>query len=151
MRPRLKPLHMSREGGAVRLLREPGVYFDLEDENGQVMALLQLLTGDHTVSQVHRALVTDWPELTEQDIADAVKALDAHDLLVDADAEAVARQPELDRYASNLAFLSTFATLDVSSAQMHERLRDAHVVLLGVGGLGVDAAAESRGGPVSAG
>ncbi|MFI9389085.1 HesA/MoeB/ThiF family protein [Kutzneria sp. NPDC052558] len=130
MRPRLKPFHLIRTDGVLELKREPGVYFELSDEDGQVEALLTLLDGEHDLAQIHAAL----PGLSEPDIEAAVKALDANDLLVDADAEHYG--PELDRYASNLAFFSTFASLDTSALDMHQRLRDAHVVLLGVGGLG---------------
>ena len=130
MRPRLKPLHTIRENGTLELKRELGVYFELPDEDGQVAALLGLLDGERTIEQISAAM----PALSEQDVVAAVKALDANDLLVDADTESYG--PELDRYASNLAFFSTFASLDTSARQLHERLRDAHVVLLGVGGLG---------------
>jgi molybdopterin/thiamine biosynthesis adenylyltransferase len=136
MRPRLKPLYPARDGDTLRLIQEPGVYFDLPDETGQIAAMLEVLDGSRTVPDVHRALRTTWPDLTEHDVTDAVKALDAAGLLVDEDAETAVPQPEVDRYASNLAFLSTFSTFDDSAYRMHERLRQSHVVLLGAGGLG---------------
>jgi molybdopterin-synthase adenylyltransferase len=57
-------------------------------------------------------------------------------LLEDAAARPGLSEGQLERYASNLAFFSTFATLRRSRFKFQEALRHARVLLLGVGGLG---------------
>jgi hypothetical protein len=78
--------------------------------------------------EVHRHLVADWPELTTQDILDAVKALDANELLADADDDVPAA--EFERYQSNLAFLSTFASVDISGAFLALRVANGNWAIL---------------------
>src|SRR5262249_44176684 len=77
-----------------------------------------------------------WPDPTGADVRSGIAPLDQLSLLEDADAATGLPAAELARYASRLPFFSTFATPDHSRYWFQERLRDAHVVLLGVGGLG---------------
>ncbi|WP_412537815.1 ThiF family adenylyltransferase [Longispora sp. K20-0274] len=128
MRPMLKPVDEYRVGDTLRLVRELGVWFDLDDGDGGVAALLGQLDGTRTVGEISASLGTD--------AAPAIAALDGVGLLEDADAAHNLTAEDHERYASNLAFLSTFASLTTSRYALHSRLRDSRVVLLGVGGLG---------------
>jgi molybdopterin/thiamine biosynthesis adenylyltransferase len=136
VRPALKPFLHRRYGDHLLLVRDVGDAFELPDPDGQIETLAKLLDGTRTPVQVTAEIRTRWPDLTEPDVRHGIAALDAAGLLEDADAGTGLSEEELTRYTSGLNFFSTFATLDRSRYSFQERLRDAHVVLLGVGGLG---------------
>ena len=135
-RPRLKSFVRHVAGGEVTLVREPGVQFTFPDSEGQILALLDLLDGSRTVLDAARSMRLMWPDLTPDDIADGVALLDATGLLEDAAASTSLSVHQSERYASNLAFFSTFAHLNHSRFGYQESLRRSMVVLLGVGGIG---------------
>jgi molybdopterin/thiamine biosynthesis adenylyltransferase len=122
--------------GEITLTRETGVEMTLPDPDGQVLALLDLLDGDRTIDEVSRAMAERWPGLTADDVAEGIAALDGAGLLEDAAAPTTLSAWQRERYSSNLAFFGTFADLTRSRDSFQEALRRAHVVLLGVGGLG---------------
>ena len=136
MRPQLKPFLHRRDGDQLLLIRDVGDAFEFEDPEGQIETLAKLLDGTRTADQAAAEIRTRWPELTGSDVREAIAALDETGLLEDADATTVLSGEDLVRYTSGLSFFSTFATLGRSRYAFQERLRDAHVVLLGVGGLG---------------
>lgn len=136
MRPRLKDHARTRAATALVLEQEPGVTRIIDDPGGQIGVLLDLADGTRTVAQLARDMRALCPGVTVQDISEAIAALDGACLLEDADAACALTRSQRERYAANLAFFGTYATLGRSRFHFQERLRDAHVVLLGVGGLG---------------
>ena len=136
MRPLLKPFLHQRDTDNLMLVRDVGDAFELPDPDGQIETLIKLLDGTRTPEQVTADIRTRWPELTGSDVRDGIAALDQAGLLEDADAVTDLTEAQQLRYTSGLSFFSTFATLDRSRYHFQERLRDTHVVLLGVGGLG---------------
>ena len=136
-RPALKRYARTTKGDSVVLTREPGVETTLSDPSRQVGDLLDLLTGELTVGEIADAMRGRWPELTQTDVETGIAALEQAGLLEDAAAEPSSLQnSERERYESNLAFFSTFAGFEQSRYELQERLRDSHVLLLGVGGVG---------------
>jgi molybdopterin/thiamine biosynthesis adenylyltransferase len=71
----------------------------------------------------------------ERDLADAVAMLDAHRLLEDERLLGRIDPAGQQRYFSNLAFFESFATLGRSREDFQRALHDAHVLVLGTGGL----------------
>jgi molybdopterin/thiamine biosynthesis adenylyltransferase len=69
-------------------------------------------------------------------LREAVAALDSLRLLADPDDAGLGSGKLTERYFSNLAFFDLFSTLALPGAEMQRRLGRAHVLLLGVGGLG---------------
>ena len=136
MRPVLKPFLHRRDGENLLLVRDVGDAFEFVDPEGQIETLTKLLDGTRTVEQVAGDIRPLWPDLTASDVSEAVAQLDQTGLLEDADATTGLSEEDLLRYTSGLNFFSTFASLERSRYSFQERLRDAHVVLLGVGGLG---------------
>ena len=136
MRPVLKPFLHRRDGENLLLVRDVGDAFEFYDPEGQIETLTKLLDGTRSVDQVAADIGPLWPDLTASDVREAVAQLDETGLLEDADATTGLSSQDLVRYTSGLNFFSTFATLEHSRYSFQERLRDAHVVLLGVGGLG---------------
>jgi molybdopterin/thiamine biosynthesis adenylyltransferase len=130
--PRLKPYARERVDGAIVLTREAGVELTLDDADGRVGALLDLLDGSRDTGQI----AADLGSITEDDVAGAIHALDEAGLLENAGATCSMSPEEQARYLSNTSFFGTYASLETSRFAYQERLRRAHVVLLGAGGLG---------------
>lgn len=75
-------------------------------------------------------------QVTADELDGAIAALDDLRLLVDPDDHVGLGREDAGRDFSNLAFFDLYATADTSDRQMQDRLRDAHVLQLGTGGLG---------------
>ena len=136
MKPRLKGFGQLRAGDEITLVRDAGVELTLPDPDGQVAALLDLLDGTRAAADLAGELGGRWSDLTPTDVAEGLAALDDAGLLEDTAAATTLTPWQQERYFSNLAFFGTFATLGRSRYDFQEALRRAHVVLLGVGGLG---------------
>jgi molybdopterin/thiamine biosynthesis adenylyltransferase len=136
-KPRLKANFRRIPGdGELSLFREAGVWITLPDPDGQLSALLDLLDGTRSVESAAAQLAGRWPALTVSDVDEGIASLDQIGLLEDATATTALSPWQEERYASNLAFFSTFAGLGRSRYEFQERLRQSRVVLLGVGGVG---------------
>ena len=138
MRPMLKTFAVYRNGSALRLDREAGRGFEFDDESGVIEAAVRIMDGTRTVGQIAGELAPSWPEATEDALGELIAAMDAEALIEDAAAASAVPAAEQRRYASNLAFFSTFATLEASRHDFQARLRAAHVLQLGAGGVGSD-------------
>jgi molybdopterin/thiamine biosynthesis adenylyltransferase len=137
MVPVLKPLGWEPIEAAVRIVLDPRESIELADEDGSVAALLTLLAdGRHDVDGLYRALNAGFPTVSREDVLDAIEALDELRLIEDRDRTGDLTEAERLRHFSNLAFLRTFSTLAASAETMVRRVRDSHVLVLGVGGLG---------------
>lgn len=136
VKPRLKDFRKLVTADEIVLIQEAGVEITLPDPDGQVRALLNLLDGSRTIKQATYLIMARWPQVTPADVAEAVADLGAAGLLEDAAAQTRLSPWQQNRYASNLAFFGTFAGLETSCYDFQEALRSAHVVLLGVGGVG---------------
>jgi molybdopterin/thiamine biosynthesis adenylyltransferase len=136
-KPRLKTSYSRIDTeGEISLFREAGSWLSLPDPDGQLGALIDLLDGTRSTAAVAAAMTRRWPELTVAEVAEGIASLDETGLLEDATAATALTPWQEERYASNLAFFATFAGLGRSRFEFQERLRRAHVVLLGVGGVG---------------
>lgn len=136
VRPQFKGYAWRQLPGEIHISREVGIDLFIADPDGQVAALLGLLDGSRTVAQLARALAERWPELTQDDTAQGLAALDEAGLLEDAASASDLSAWQQERYFSNLAFFGTFASIGRSRYTYQAALRRAHVLLLGVGGLG---------------
>lgn len=137
MVPVLKPLGWEPIDAAVRIVLDPRESIELADEDGSVAALLTLLAeGRHDIDGLYRALNAGFPAVSREDVLDAIEALDELRLLEDRDQAGDLTEAERLRHFSNLAFLRTFSNLAASAETMVRQVRDSHVLVLGVGGLG---------------
>lgn len=137
MRPRLKTLNCLRGDGELLVSRDPKVRVRLADPDGRILALLRLLQdGSRTPAEVTRALQQTWPATSHADVTAALARLDRLGWLEGAAGRSSLTARERERYASNLAFFGAFSTLETPREEYQERLRDAHVLVLGAGGLG---------------
>lgn len=124
------------EGGSVHF-RLSGNLTSLEDPDGSVLALLDLLDGTRETEEVCITLHRDFPALSVSDVAEAIDDLDESGLLQNSedqggDFDEAART----RWSNNLGFFETYASLATSKYEFQRRIRNAKVAVLGVGGIG---------------
>jgi molybdopterin-synthase adenylyltransferase len=135
--PKLKNAVWERIGDDLYVVSEPETQIVLSDPDGQVELLLELLReGTRDTPELGAALADRRLPTTASEISAAIAALDELRLLVDAAAAAPLSENQAERYFSNLAFFTTFASLERSPASFQRTLLDSHVVFLGTGGLG---------------
>jgi molybdopterin-synthase adenylyltransferase len=137
VRPQLKGSLLGRDVDGVVILSEFNERIVLEDESGDLEALLKLLgEGVRSRERVVEKMLGERPAVSEDDVFAALGSLDELGLVFDAEAANPMSGWQRERYFSNLAFFGGFASLSHSAADYQQRLLDAHVVVLGVGGLG---------------
>lgn len=137
MRPRLKNAVWHRAGDDLYLLSDPETQIVLSDPNGHVEVLLGLVREGTRDEAGLAGALADLPEPPDAaDIAAAIAALDELGLVEDAAAGPELPDGQSERYFSNLAFFTTFASLNRSAVDFQRALLDAHVLFLGTGGLG---------------
>lgn len=116
--------------------RERGVL--LEDVDKTQMRLLSLLDGKHSFADIVHALQQQNPEVTAEDVSEALENLLNFGLLEDAAIPPPADLPpsDLERYASQIHFLSLLDTTGKQKYTLQAKLKNAQVAVLGLGGLG---------------
>src|SRR5687768_16725403 len=135
--PQLKPVSVVQRPAEVIVLRRTNEATYLEDEDGAVTALLRVLAeGSRTVAELPEAMRERGFDVTVADVAAAVGALDEAGVLLQAGGDAGLDAATRRRHESNLRFYDLFAGLDRTSAQFHQTMAGADVLLLGAGGLG---------------
>jgi molybdopterin-synthase adenylyltransferase len=134
--PKLKNAVWERSGADLYVMDDE-TQLVLVDHDGQVENLLELLRdGTRDPRMLTEGMAARWPQVTEAEITAALGVLDEHGLLLDAEETAGLSHFQRERYASNLAFFTTYASLDQAAPSLQRKLLDAHVVFLGTGGLG---------------
>jgi molybdopterin/thiamine biosynthesis adenylyltransferase len=136
MVPRLKGAVWQRAGDQLRVVYDIRDHFVLADPDGQVETLLELLAeGGRSLPELAEAFARRGTPVPERDLADAVAMLDAHRLLEDERRLGRIDPAGQQRHFSNLAFFESFATLERSREDFQRALPEAHVLVLGTGGL----------------
>ncbi|AEE44494.1 HesA/MoeB/ThiF family protein [Cellulomonas fimi] len=137
MVPRLKSVNCLAGEGELVVSLDPKVRVRLADPDGRVLALLRLLLdGSRDEPALAAALRDAGHDVTTGDVREVVAQLDRLGWLEDADAPATFDAHDRERYASNLFWFDAFTTLATPREEPQRRLRDAHVLVLGAGGLG---------------
>jgi molybdopterin-synthase adenylyltransferase len=145
-RPRIKYEHRPRRFGEDRVRiggRVYGLAAEMADPHGWLWAMLDSLDGTRTVGQVATALAHRFPELTEQDVRDAVQQVIDLGYVEDA---AEPGPPELsdrdaERHSRGRAFYQ-WVDLTPRQSTWHAqlRLRRSKAIVIGLGGTGGAAA-----------
>jgi molybdopterin/thiamine biosynthesis adenylyltransferase len=137
VRPRLKSLTVSRAGNQLVVSRRALERLHLDDAGGALTALLRLLVpGIHEIPELVAQLARQGHPLSHHDVAAAIGRLDELGLLEQAGGDDTLDPVSRARHHSNLRFYDLFSDLARPSAGFHRTARGAHVLLLGVGGLG---------------
>jgi molybdopterin/thiamine biosynthesis adenylyltransferase len=109
----------------------------LEDPDGRVLALLSLLDGNRAPEQVYQDLSADYPDVTLDDVREALADLDESGLIQDAaDTGADFDADDLRRWDRNFGFWETYASTSVSKYEFQRRIRNCKIAVLGIGGVG---------------
>jgi len=143
-RPRIKPEHRAyrtvdgnvRVGSVIH-----GIGAEIADPRGWVWTLVEAMDGSRGPSEVVAEVLRGHPELSGADARQAMADLLAAGFVDDADASASLPPREQDRYSRGVPLLRWMDLAPRTSpwdAQL--RLREARVLLVGVGGTGGHAA-----------
>jgi molybdopterin-synthase adenylyltransferase len=136
MRPQLKGVAWERDSEQLRLVYDIRDHFVLLDADGTVERLLELLRdGGRTQPELATVLAGEGRNVVVEDVVAAVALLDEHGLLEDGDRLGRLGPGERERYFSNVAFFESFSSLARGREDFQQRLRAAHVLVLGTGGL----------------
>ena len=130
-RPRIKRTkELVTSGGDVFVLR-PTEESDLriEQPDSVARALLHALDGTRTAAELER-------EFGAERVGDALAVLAGAELLDDADDDERVPARTLARHDRQLRYFSEVGATAVAPSEYQRRLREARVVMLGVGGLG---------------
>jgi len=137
MRVVLKECAWESLGDELILVRDPRDALTLTDPNGQVEALLsELSKRPATAAELSRVLRARGVSVTEDDVSSGLDGLDSLGLIEQPDERSLGDPAVDERQFSNLTFFASFARRDQSRAKFVRRLRDSHVLVLGVGGGG---------------
>lgn len=137
IRPQLKPISVVRRPSEVILVGRALEVTYLDDDDGSVTALLQVLAqGSHTVAELPAVMRQRGFEVSEAEMASAVDALDEVGVLLRADSDDELDAATRRRHESNLRFYDLFAGLDRTGSDFHRAMAAADVLLLGAGGMG---------------
>lgn len=133
----LKECVWRRDGASLIVMFDPAQTVRLADAAGQVERLLAVLaTGPQPVDRVRQLLVAESVIGPDDTLEGPLGVLDRLGFLEDGAGHRLASPAEERRQAANLAFFSSFSSLATGRAVFVERLRCAHVLQLGLGGVG---------------
>lgn len=147
IKPRLKHTSPFFVMGKTLYIGGFGETTEISDETGSVRRLCELMDGTRTLGELHRCLAADFPEVSKEDVAEAVEQFDGVGFLENgADApDGLLDDYDLRRWERNVNFFGSYATLGTSKYDHQHRLKSCRLTLLGLGGLGshilLDAAA----------
>lgn len=117
--------------------RASGTLISLEDPDGRVLALLRLMDGTRDLDTIYRDLQASFPDVTADDVRQALVDLDESGLVQDAsDTGSDFDADSAERWAPNFGFFETYASTSVSKYEFQRRIRDTKIAILGIGGVG---------------
>jgi molybdopterin/thiamine biosynthesis adenylyltransferase len=131
-RPRIKRTRelLETSAGDLFILRPAdGSDLRIEQPDAAARALLAALDGTRSVAQLER-------DFGRERVTDALAQLADVGLLDDAADDALVTERERSRYERQLRYFSDLATGEARPSDYQRRLREARVLMLGVGGLG---------------
>jgi molybdopterin-synthase adenylyltransferase len=131
MKPKIKEIvtPVIRHGSLIRIGFE-GKVFDLSDENGALEELLHSLNGKNTIEDLESL-----HNISRKDIETILSQLDGINMLEDKSlSESLLNNAEKSRYRANLTYFENYSSLSKSSYDLQHRLKNTHVLVLGLGG-----------------
>lgn len=112
--------------------------FALHHVSPPQLRLLELLKGEYSVEDIQQRLLVEFPRLSPDKVVAMLNQLDRAGLLEETDLQPPADwTPEyIERYSRHLAVFAGYERPGLSRFAQQQRFRDAHVVILGMGGIG---------------
>lgn len=137
MRVVLKECVWERLGSDLVVIFDPREAITLADPEGKVEVLLEeLRRRPRTIPEICAALAARGQPTSAEEVQAAVSGLDSLGLMENGDGLGLSDPAADARHFSNLTFFSAYAALERPRADYLRRLRAAHVLVLGVGGIG---------------
>ncbi|MDF9413629.1 ThiF family adenylyltransferase [Brevibacillus laterosporus] len=139
-KPILKEIHPIIEIGSdtLQIGQVSGFLNHIPDETGSIKTLLQLLDGTRTSKQIHQELISKHPEVTFEELTEAITALNSLGYLEDHTWEETTSlsTTQKERYRANLRFFSIYSDIDNPPSKIQEDLLQKKVTILGSGAFG---------------
>ena len=115
--------------GEVRV-RGCGQVTSIDDPDGRLRELLDLLDGTLTTDEVLEAFAARHPDVPAEDVAQIVAQLEEAGFLDDGSAPpAEWTEYEVERFSRNLGFFEIFSSLRTTKYELHDRLRATKVAV----------------------
>jgi molybdopterin/thiamine biosynthesis adenylyltransferase len=134
-RPQVKETNPVYRIGDTVLIPRCGEMLEIEDPDGDVGRLLDLMDGHNTAKEIEAAFKEVSPA-SVLEVGEVIAQLDDAGLLVDGAAPALPSAYHRERWKRNLGFFETYASLSHSSSDMQAQICDLRVALIGLGGVG---------------
>jgi molybdopterin-synthase adenylyltransferase len=115
--------------GQVIEINYHGVATEIDDPDGNIFELLELLDGSLSTGEIALKL-----NLPLEDIEEAIISLNELHYIEDSSVSDTYSPTELERYQANLNYFSGYSNLDVSRYSFQDKLRNSKVAILGLGG-----------------
>jgi molybdopterin/thiamine biosynthesis adenylyltransferase len=136
--PQLKHMAPLFSAGDMLYVGGYGEAAEIPDPDGVIRCLLELLDGTRSIEKAHADLAAAHPQISLEDVREAVTQFDEAGFLLNAAAtsEDLLDDYELHRWERNVNFFGSYCKLADNKYALQRRLLDCRVTLLGLGGLG---------------
>ncbi|RDI45582.1 HesA/MoeB/ThiF family protein [Falsibacillus pallidus] len=114
-----------------------GEIFDIDNPDNFTLHMLEQFDGTKNIEELAGIL-----EVSVEEVLEAVEMFNEIGLLEDADDDPtiVLTNEQKERYRANLTYFSNYADMTTKRESFQEKLKDATVAVLGLGGASLDAA-----------
>lgn len=136
-KPRLKEIHgVLFLENRIRIGSGLGYASEIENPSDKYTDLFKNLTGEHTLDALVKRTVST--KLSKEEILEAIETLFEAGYLEDAccNVSNQLTEKELERYKVNLNFFNTFSNPNMSKYDYQIKLKNSHVIIFGLGGIG---------------
>ena len=134
-RPQVKETNPAYRIGDTILIPRCGEMLEIEDPNGDIWQLLDLIDGHRTAAEIEAAFQELSPS-SGLKVDEIIAQLDDAGLLGDGAAATLPSAYGRERWKRNLGFFDTYASLSRSASSMQAQICDLKVALIGLGGVG---------------
>lgn len=136
--PRLKQTILKYRVKDDTVLRVNGQLIQIEDKEGAIWSLIELLEGQRTCPEIIQETVNKHPELSSSKVQEYIDHLQDLNLIEDASltAEGVLDNYTMERWSRNMEFFGSIAEYGDNKFAYQKKIKEAKICLLGCGGLG---------------
>lgn len=120
------------------ILNIHGELAQIEDKEGIIWSLLELLDGKHTYEKILKKLTGRYPHLNNEIVEQYIRQFVALAILEDATltAHAILDEYTMERWSRNIEFFGSIAKYGDNKFVYQKKIKEAKICLLGCGGLG---------------
>ncbi|WP_255298477.1 HesA/MoeB/ThiF family protein [Brevibacillus dissolubilis] len=115
-----------------------GVAVELEDPDGSIRKLVSLMDGSRTIPELHQAMLAHYPNLTLEEITEAVQTIDELGFLYDytKDQSIPLDETQRERYKANMRYYALESNLANPPSVAQQKVCNSRVTILGMGAFG---------------